>query len=452
MTAYSITISRIEKAETIAQLRDAMQDYIDLVGIRWFAAAFTERYGLRSAEMTTVTNFPPEISIAYSTQENYLIDPLHRAAKTSPFPFVWSETVNSRFVEPEVQKIYRAKLRHDIGDGFTVPIWQRGNKGTVSFIVAEAQFPAINRTQLALLAYALHERATALYDPQRLLSQVETIGAGEVEVLRLGALGYSSAEIAETLAWPKRRVDFRFASATRKLRATGRLHAIVRAYRYNFLDGFAPGFDPNAAMRSKSRRLRADFSVNASSASFSLVPRGREVAARIADMAANHAIFDTPLITQILETLPTALRIEEILQLGDAPAKFRYLHSPGPATDHDFGAAVEGGLVARLTIAGNEAGAPEMRDFRAMTRALSNIYSWALLRAEARDSGVQLESFEVDILKWGATGKTSAQIADILGMSDRTIEHHFNALGGKLGTRNRVHTIVKAIELDLIGI
>ncbi len=46
-------------------------------------------------------------------------------------------------------------------------------------------------------------------------------------------------------------------------------------------------------------------------------------------------------------------------------------------------------------------------------------------------------------------GLSKKEIADKLQLSEVTVKHHVKSLRGKLGARNRVHAICRAIELQI---
>ncbi|MBV8401846.1 MAG: hypothetical protein JOZ17_24460 [Acetobacteraceae bacterium] len=59
---------------------------------------------------------------------------------------------------------------------------------------------------------------------------------------------------------------------------------------------------------------------------------------------------------------------------------------------------------------------------------------------------------EKDVLTWVARGKTSAEIAIILGLSERTINFHCDKAMKRLDVINRTQAVAKAIAEGLIGI
>jgi LuxR family transcriptional regulator, quorum-sensing system regulator BjaR1 len=57
---------------------------------------------------------------------------------------------------------------------------------------------------------------------------------------------------------------------------------------------------------------------------------------------------------------------------------------------------------------------------------------------------------EIDCLNWTAAGKTSAEIADILSLSEHTVNHYLNRATKKLETVNRTQAVAKSLRLGLI--
>ncbi|MDB5506004.1 MAG: LuxR family transcriptional regulator [Devosia sp.] len=57
---------------------------------------------------------------------------------------------------------------------------------------------------------------------------------------------------------------------------------------------------------------------------------------------------------------------------------------------------------------------------------------------------------ESEVLQWVAHGKTAADIADITGTSERTVNQHCENARRKLGTMNRTHTVVEALRHKFI--
>jgi DNA-binding response OmpR family regulator len=63
---------------------------------------------------------------------------------------------------------------------------------------------------------------------------------------------------------------------------------------------------------------------------------------------------------------------------------------------------------------------------------------------------VELSDREAETLTWAARGKTSAEIAQILGLSKRTIDFHIDNARDKLGVATRIQAAIKATTGGLI--
>ncbi|KAA1183224.1 helix-turn-helix domain-containing protein [Photorhabdus heterorhabditis] len=61
-----------------------------------------------------------------------------------------------------------------------------------------------------------------------------------------------------------------------------------------------------------------------------------------------------------------------------------------------------------------------------------------------------LSTREVEVIRWTCEGKTSAEIANILDISTRTVNFHINNVMEKLVVPNKVAAVAKAIAYNLI--
>lgn len=61
-----------------------------------------------------------------------------------------------------------------------------------------------------------------------------------------------------------------------------------------------------------------------------------------------------------------------------------------------------------------------------------------------------LTNREKEVLRWTAEGKTSAEIAQILGVSERTINFHLSNSMQKLNVNNKISAAIRAVMLGLL--
>lgn len=82
--------------------------------------------------------------------------------------------------------------------------------------------------------------------------------------------------------------------------------------------------------------------------------------------------------------------------------------------------------------------------------AIVNARLERIARTAAWSRSTGLTQREVQVLTWSARGKTSDEIALIVGLSKRTVDFHMNAARAKLGVVTRVQAIAKALAVGLI--
>ncbi len=73
-----------------------------------------------------------------------------------------------------------------------------------------------------------------------------------------------------------------------------------------------------------------------------------------------------------------------------------------------------------------------------------------IARLELWPRRIALNDREVETLTWVARGKTSAEIACILGLSKRTVDFHIDNARDKLGAATRSEAVIKAADGGLI--
>ncbi len=66
------------------------------------------------------------------------------------------------------------------------------------------------------------------------------------------------------------------------------------------------------------------------------------------------------------------------------------------------------------------------------------------------DADKELSARETEVLRWTADGKTSADVSDIMHISERTVNFHLNNAMAKLGVCNKTALAVKATVLGLL--
>jgi DNA-binding CsgD family transcriptional regulator len=90
----------------------------------------------------------------------------------------------------------------------------------------------------------------------------------------------------------------------------------------------------------------------------------------------------------------------------------------------------------------------------AVARAIEDLSLVRILQqrpAAGAKSRLQVSERERDCLYWTAEGKTSDEIAIILGLSTHTVNHYLTSATRKLDAANRTHAVTRAIRFGLIN-
>ncbi|ACB26676.1 response regulator transcription factor [Methylobacterium radiotolerans] len=69
---------------------------------------------------------------------------------------------------------------------------------------------------------------------------------------------------------------------------------------------------------------------------------------------------------------------------------------------------------------------------------------------QSQDAFGHLTGREREVLTWASRGKTSAEIALILDLRERTVNFHFDQAMKRLNVVNRTHAVARALSLRLI--
>jgi LuxR family quorum sensing-dependent transcriptional regulator len=105
-----------------------------------------------------------------------------------------------------------------------------------------------------------------------------------------------------------------------------------------------------------------------------------------------------------------------------------------------------------LLMLGGDRRAPKIDELAIWTLAANGLFDRVVTICE-RDTPAgdfRLTSRERQCLMWTSAGKTSAEIAAILNLSEHTVNQHIAASAQKLGAMNRTQAVAKAIRLRVI--
>ena len=214
--------------------RRTLRDFAEDAGFEFFAYL-----NLRGSESFAVSNYPREWQDRY-VQMNYLrIDPVVTRAKHGPPIFRWSAEETRRSNRRDLKQFFRDADQFGIRSGLSISV-PVGFKDRMVFTLASGDRVVSSDgnpdTVTAAVAVAfIHSRLAAATQDAALSSEIH-LSPREAECLRWCAEGKTSEEIGIILSLSTHTVNHYLISATKKLNAVNRMHAITIAIRHGILD------------------------------------------------------------------------------------------------------------------------------------------------------------------------------------------------------------------------
>lgn len=201
---------------------------------------------LITPSLLQMRNVPEDMRQLWCERGYYQRDPVQHCALASCAPFVWSyqRPENSALqgkLDDHAQAVTHYMRDHDMPCGATVPLHlPNGGFGTLTGIITGAQPERELGDTLASLTFLAHrfqESAFPLFDASMLTCRHVKLSNRERECLAWSAEGLTAKEIARKLHRSVATVTLHLNTAARKLGATNRVQAVVRALHYRLLEG-----------------------------------------------------------------------------------------------------------------------------------------------------------------------------------------------------------------------
>lgn len=211
--------------DTLQDISERLREYfeVDHLVYHWVSSS-DEQYGCGS--------YPDEWVHHYIEQEYLRVDPVIQGCYRRFHPVDWKQLDWSS----RAARAFQADaISYGVGNqGYSVPL--RGPNGqfalfTVSHICDDGEWSAFtedNRRDLILIAHFFNQKALELH-PDRAPETGQTLSPREVDAMTFLAMGYSRAQVAETLSISEHTLRVYIESARFKLGAVNTTHAVARA-------------------------------------------------------------------------------------------------------------------------------------------------------------------------------------------------------------------------------
>ena len=221
-------LEELEKAEGLAALQAASEALcshynVDHVVYHWVDSA-GDQYGCGTYSDTWRERY---------LEQNYLrVDPVILGCFQRFHPVDWKRLDWSS----KAARAFQAEAIAHVGgnQGFSVPI--RGPNGQFALFTVShscdddtwAEWTEAHRRDLILIAHFFNEKALE-FEPDRTPEQSQSLSPREVDAMTLLAMGYSRAQVADTLSISEHTLRVYIESARFKLGAMNTTHAVARA-------------------------------------------------------------------------------------------------------------------------------------------------------------------------------------------------------------------------------
>ena len=221
-------LEALEGASELSGLQTAIENLrdhfkVDHMVYHWVSGA-GDQYGCGT--------YSPEWVQRYLEKEYLRIDPVIQGCYQRFHPVDWKRLDWS---SKAARAFQQEAIDYGVGNqGFSVPV--RGPNGQFALYTVShhcdddtwAAFTEENRRHLILIAHYFNQKALD-FEPDRKPEPAQPLSPREIDAITLLAMGYSRAQVAETLAISEHTLRVYIESARFKLGAMNTVHAVARA-------------------------------------------------------------------------------------------------------------------------------------------------------------------------------------------------------------------------------
>ena len=229
-TAMSLEalLEALEQAEDLTDLQDQAEKLRDEFGVDHLVYHWVDSEG----DHYGCGTYSDEWRVRYIEKNYQRVDPVIVGCFQRFHPVDWKRLDWS---SKQARAFQKEAMAYGVGNqGFSVPI--RGPNGqfalfTVSTNCTDDQwieFTDAYRRDLVLIAHCFNQKALE-FEPNRVPETNQSLSPRETDAMTLLAIGYSRAQVADTLNISEHTLRVYIESARHKLGATNTTHAVAKA-------------------------------------------------------------------------------------------------------------------------------------------------------------------------------------------------------------------------------
>lgn len=264
--------ARTLESSTLSDLKEILNDVMVSLGYRFFGYCIVEHTALCGGAVKqpahAICNFPTEWLEHYYSNNYFKDDKVFELCRSRKTPFHWRAELKRSEMTAIQQRIMDHATRSGLVDGYTMPLISRDGEIAIMTGIPDPkrydpERQRYNESLLYILAHFFHAHALRLVMEAELASTVvgrrrAFLSGRERESVFWISRGKSSWEVAQILGISEKSVECYMDSVKRKLEASNRTQAVVKALLLGLIDsnhetsGFHEQGSPSVDMRMES--------------------------------------------------------------------------------------------------------------------------------------------------------------------------------------------------------
>lgn len=212
-----------------------LQNHETIRHVTYYGFSLPITQGIR--QKVLLTTYPKPWAEHYFLRSYQHIDPVLLSSLESILPYDWNQISKNT---PAVQRFFGEAIEFGVGNrGISFPIRGAFGEKAILSVTSDLSFSEWQNfqreasAQLLMLAYQFHRAIVRTRGPQQ--HRLPHLGPREREVLAWASEGKTIWETASILGLQENTVSFYLKSATAKLRAVNKTHAVAEALRLQLL-------------------------------------------------------------------------------------------------------------------------------------------------------------------------------------------------------------------------
>lgn len=231
-------VESLSQVKTIEEIEQVCLKFCDLCGLEFYLFGVCNAISLSSPQIFTVSNYPKEWYEGYFENDLQKSDPVVKYCFANTVPITWNKLVKmEQYCDAIGLQLMHAAREKGLVDGLSVPV--KAPSGEVSILSLaskiEEQLPRRLLHALPFAQYFSYSLFEVYLKMNLHRSLLEPLTPREHESIFWACEGKTAWEMSQIMNVTERTAIFHLTSATKKLGAANRQHAVAKAIMYGLV-------------------------------------------------------------------------------------------------------------------------------------------------------------------------------------------------------------------------